>query len=72
MQIDCEILPTKKYRIVGPHCCPTMEKFLRNGSVFQFKFGTIQIGNGGPNPLYFALMYCPFCGEKITSSETYT
>jgi hypothetical protein len=69
MQIDCEVVQVKKYRILGPSCCDTMGNFLKNS--FDSNFGVVTVFTGGLNPLYFEAMYCPFCGEKITSSVTY-
>lgn len=70
MQIDCEIQRVKKYRILGPVCCNTMEILLRTG-LFDSYSGRIKVlMEGNVDAQYWKFNFCPFCGEKIIYSET--
>jgi len=73
MQIDYKIAQIKLHRIVRPCCCDNMESFLKR-STFDPRLGIIKVSTEGslgrPGEIY-RIDYCPFCGEKITYSETY-
>ncbi|MFA5024994.1 MAG: hypothetical protein WC503_00605 [Candidatus Shapirobacteria bacterium] len=71
MQIDGKVEQIKRYKIVGPHCCDEMGYLLRSSS-FNSKSGAIMVGaDFSVGIKYLEIRFCPFCGEKITYSETY-
>jgi len=74
MEIRCETIAQRLYKVVQPCCCMHMSAFLHNSpDSFDSKTGNIIIYASLYSNRKYSLnaRFCPFCGTEITTSECY-